>query len=148
MPESKANNGWGIYAVRKLVEYAGLALALWQLGVPALDAWYVEKREAYDIKYHKEPFRKLISDEMKVPVDRVHIIIGNWYTDHEKSEELIDAIYPLLESEVNNIRPRLEILPSGRAKWYHTDGEAYDASIGQDGKYWFYLGGIWYACHT
>jgi hypothetical protein len=148
MPENKSNNGWGIYALRKFVEYAGLALALWQLGIPALDAWYEKKREAYDLKYHKTPFRTLLSEEMEVPVDRLHIYMGEWAKQHEASEDLLDEVFPILESEVNNIRPRLEILPGGRAKWFHIDGEVYDASIGQDGMFWFHLNGVWYPCHT
>jgi hypothetical protein len=148
MPKEGANNGWGIYAIRKFIEYAGIALAVWKLGIPAADAWYVDQREAYDAKYKKVPFRKLTSEEMDVPSDRVHIIIGEWYKDHVKHEKVINGIYPLLEQEIDNIRPRLEILPSGRAKWHHSDGEVYDASLGQDGFYWFYRNGIWYACHT
>jgi hypothetical protein len=148
MPESKSNNGWGIYAIRKFIEYAGIALAIWKLGIPAADAWYVDQREAYDVKHKKQPFRELVSNETGVPADRVHIVIGEWYKDHVDHQTLIEAVYPLLEQEVKNTRPRLEILPSGRAKWYHTDGEVYDASIGQDGFYWFYNDGVWYACHT
>jgi hypothetical protein len=132
------NSTWGLYTLRKLVEYAGLFVAIWQFGIPAANQWYEERREAYDKKYHKVPLRQLLSEEMEIPEDRLHIYFGEWSKSHEESEELIDAVYPLLEQEVNNIRPRLEILPGGRATWYHTDGEQYDASIGVDRFYWFH----------
>lgn len=149
MPEGKANNGWGIYTVRKLIEYVGIFLAVWQFGLPALNNYVEERIDAYE-KEHKssKSFRTLLSEETKIPKDRIHIEFGKWYNNHLESELLIQAVYPLLEAELNNIRPRLEILPSGRARWHHTDGEVYDASVGQDGLHWFYKDGTWYPCHT
>jgi len=149
MPESKANNGWGLYSIRKLIEYGGIFLAVWQFGLPALNVYVEERIKAYEDEHNSsKSFRTLLSEEMGIPADRIHIYIGEWAKQHEQSEGLLDEMFPILEAEVNNIRPRLEILPGGRAKWYHTDGESYDASIGQDGLFWFYLKGIWYPCHT
>lgn len=149
MPEGKQNSGWGIYTLRKLIEYVGIFLAIWQFGLPALNNYIEERIIAYEEEHKSsKSFRVLLSEETGIPADRVHIVIGQWHKEHRASEELLDEVFPLLESEVNNIRPRLEILPGGRAKWYHWDGEVYDASIGSDGKYWFYLSGIWYPCHT
>jgi hypothetical protein len=147
MPESKSNNGWGIYAIRKLVEYAGIALAVWQLGIPALNNYVEERIEAYE-KEHKssKSFRSLLSEETEIPADRIHIKFGEWYNQHNEFEELVQKVSPLLEEELSTIRPRLVIHPSGRAKWYHRDGEVYDASIGQDGHYWFYWDGEWWPC--
>lgn len=149
MPEGKSNNGWGIYAIRKLVEYAGIGLALWQLGIPALNNYVEERIDAYE-KEHKssKSFRSLLSEETGISQDRIHIKFGEWYNSHLAFEALVEEVTPLLQEELTTIRPRLVILPSGRAKWYHIDGEVYDASIGQDGHYWFYYNNTWWPCHT
>lgn len=149
MPDSKSNNGWGIYAIRKLVEYAGIGLALWQLGIPALNNYVEERIQAYEEEHKSsKSFRSLLSEETNIPKDRIHIKFGEWYNSHLAFEELVTKVSPLLEEELTTIRPRLVILPSGRAKWYHTDGEVYDASIGQDGHYWFFYNNTWWPCHT
>lgn len=149
MTEKKQNSGWGIYTIRKLIEYVGIFLAVWQFGLPALNNYVEERIFAYE-KEHKssKSFRDLLSEETGIPADRVHIVIGQWHEEHKASEKLLDEVFPLLESEVNNIRPRLEIQPEGRAKWHDVDGQIYDASIGHDGFYWFHKNGVWYACHT
>lgn len=147
MPDSKVNNGWGIYAIRKVVEYAGIGLALWQLGIPALNNYIEERIDAYE-KEHKssKSFRELLSEETKIPADRIHIVFGEWYNSHLRHEELVASIYPILEEEATCIIPRLIKLPTGRVKWRHIDGELYDASIGQDGFYWFYHNLEWKPC--
>jgi hypothetical protein len=146
MPESKNNNGWGIYAIRKLIEYAGIGLALWQLGIPALNNYIEERIDAYETENKKTPLRTLLSEETGIPEDRFHIVFGEWWKSHQAFEELVVKVSPLLEEELNTIRPRLVIYPSGRAKWYHRDGEIYDASIGQNGHYWFYWNNKWWPC--
>lgn len=149
MSESKVNNGWGIYAIRKLVEYAGLGLALWQLGIPALNNYIEERIEAYEEEHKSsKSFRELLSEETKIPTDRIHIVFGQWYNSHLEHEELVESIYPILEEEALCTIPRLVISPSGRAKWYHSDGEIYDAIIGEDGHYWFFYNNAWRPCHT
>lgn len=149
MPNSNNNNSWGKYAITKLIEYSTIALAIWQLGVPALNN-YIEKRiEAYENEHKSsKSFRSLLSEETKIPQDRIHIKFGEWYNSHLEFDSLVQKVYPLLEEELNTIRPRLVILPSGRAKWYHTDGDIYDATIGQDGHYWFFYNNTWQPCHT
>lgn len=140
MPDSLKNNGWGIYAVRKVIEYAGIGLALWQLGIPALNNYIEERIKAYEQEHKSsKSFRELLSDETKIPSDRIHIEFGKWYNDHVKVEGLVNRIAPHLEEEIANVQPRLTINPvTGRAKWLNIDGEIYDATIGQDGFYWFY----------
>lgn len=147
MPETKQNNGWGIYAIRKIVEYAGIGLALWQLGIPALNNYVEERIEAYENEHNtSKSFRSLLSEETGIPADRIHIVFGQWYNSHLQFEKLVEDVSPILEEEKTCIIPRLVILPSSRAKWYHRDGEVYDASIGQDGHYWFYWEGEWWPC--
>lgn len=148
MPESKGNNGWGIYAIRKIVEYVGVGIALWQFGVPAVNDHIESQIKEYELDNKKVPLRTLLSDETGIPKDRFHIVFGKWWKDHLEFEKTINSVLPLLKEEVNTTRPRLVIFDTGRAKWYHTDGDIYDASIGQDGHYWFYLNGKWLPCHT
>lgn len=140
MPESKSNSNWGIYTVRKLIEYVGILLAVWQFGLPALNVYVEDRIKVYEEEHKSsKSFRTLLSEEMDIPADRIHIAIGKWWVSHVEHEELVDAIYPLLEEELETIRPRLIINPATmRAKWYHSDNELYDASLGQDGFYWFY----------
>lgn len=147
MPESKSNNGWGIYAIRKLVEYAGIGLALWQLGVPALNNYVEERIEAYE-KEHKstKSFRSLLSEETGIPSDRIHMVFGQWYNSHLAFEKLVDDVSPILEEEKTCIIPRLIVQPNGRVKWRHADGELYDASVRQDGFHWFYYNHEWRPC--
>lgn len=147
MPESKINNGWGIYAVRKLIEYAGLGLALWQLGIPALNNYIEERIIAYENEHKSaKSFRALLSEETQIPQDRIHIKFGEWYNSHKEHEKLVEAIYPILEEESTCIIPRLIILPTGRVKWRHIDGELYDATMGDDGFHWFWHQGQWKPC--
>lgn len=94
----------------------------------------------------KMSFRDLLSLETKIPSDRIHIKFGEWYNSHIKFEELVDKVYPLLEQELNTVSPRLIIYSNGRAKWLHTDGEPYDATLRQDGLYWFVYNGEWKRC--
>jgi hypothetical protein len=140
MPDSNSNSGWGLYTVRKLIEYVGILLAVWQFGLPALNKYVEERIDAYEEEHKSsKSFRTLLSEEMDTPADRIHIAIGDWWSEHEEHEELVDAIYPLLQEELETIRPRLIINPiTRRAKWYHTDNELYDASILHDGFYWFH----------
>lgn len=147
MPDSKANNGWGIYAIRKVVEYAGLGLALWQLGIPALNNYIEERIAAYEDEHNSaKSFRTLLSEETNIPSDRIHIKFGEWYNSHQEHEKLVEAIYPILEEESTCIIPRLIILPTGRVKWRHTDGELYDATLGDDGFHYFWHQAQWKPC--
>lgn len=146
MSEIKSN-GWGIYAIRKLVEYAGIAIAVWQLGLPALNVYIEERIVAYNKEHNAEKsFRTLLSEETQIPSDRIHIVFGEWFNKHKQQEKLLDSIFPIIQEEVVCIMPRLRILPSGRGKWTHVDGQDYDAYIGEDGFYWFYNHGLWQPC--
>lgn len=140
MPNSGQNNDWKIYSIRKIVEYAGIAVALWQFGVPAINHHIEDRIEAYETEHNSsKSFRTLLSEETKIPVDRIHIEFGTWYNNHVEVEGLVNRFSPLLEEKLSTIQPRLILNPvTNRAKWLNVDGERYDATIGNDGFYWFY----------
>ena len=143
MSEGKFKNGWGIYALRKFVEYAGVALAIWQLGIPAANQWYVTQRETYDHKHKSIPLRQLLSEESGIQEDRLHIVFGQWYKSQAAHDSLIESAWPLLEEEMNSITPRL-IIKENREFWVAENGEYYRVYRSEiDGRGSYYKGGKW-----
>ena len=108
---------------------------------PHIDEYIINVHNEYE-KTQEDPlkksFRDLLSEETGIPNDRIHIKFGEWWNDHIKFESILEDILPVLEEEVTCIIPRLIIMTNKRAKWLHRDGEFYDASIGNDGFFWFY----------
>jgi len=108
---------------------------------PHINDYIISVHEAHE-KSEEDPSKKslrsLISEETNIPEDRVHIVIGQWWHEHKELQTVLDEVYPILEEEVTCIIPKLIITSNRRAKWLHTDGEIYDASISNDGFYWFY----------
>lgn len=143
MPLSKDKNGWGIYSLRKVIEYVTMGLALWQFGMPALNNYIEQRIEAYDTENHKTPLRTLLAEETGIPADRIHIVIGQWYKESKEHDEVIEEIWPLLEEEMNSIIPKL-VITDGNEFWVASDGEYYRVHRAEDGRGSYFSQGKWH----
>lgn len=151
MPGTTGNKVWSF--IGWLAALTGSMLTI--LGIvgwllkPHVDTYIINVHDAHEESKKdptKIPFRDLLSNETGIPSDRIHIKFGEWYNSHLAFEKLVDDVSPILEEEKTCIIPRLIVMPNGRVKWRHTDGEVYDASIGQDGFHWFYHNHQWKPC--
>ena len=129
---------WG----KKLAEYATIFAVYWFFGRPAADN-FVDGRidihqqavEAADAT--KISFRTLLSKEIDVPSDRIHIEFGKMYNGLAVIEEWI----PMLEAESESIRPRLEIIDE-EEWWIANDNKAYRVTR-NGGAGFFWRNGQW-----
>jgi hypothetical protein len=142
MPTEKNKNGWGIYTIRKTIEYLLLGVTAWQLGVPAFNAKVEDSIKAYEEKTKSTPLRKLLSEETGIREDRIHIVIGQWYKDQKEHDKLVESVWPLLEEEMNSIIPRL-VISDEKEFWVADDGEYYRVHRSEDGRGSYYSHGKW-----
>jgi hypothetical protein len=135
----KDKNGWLVYSVRKVVEYSAIFLAAWQLGVPAANQ-YIDNRIKEN--YKKESFREVLSRDLNVPSDRVHVLISNWFKEHEQLVIDFNKIKPHVISEITNIHPRL-IIKNGLEYWVANDGIEYMVHRTPDGLGVYFINNKW-----
>lgn len=117
----KDKNGWLGYSIRKFVEYSAIFLAAWQLGVPAANVYIDGRIKEFN---KKESFREILSKELNIPNDRVHILISNWHKEYQEKMVDFDKIRTHVNEEINNIHPRLIII-NGVEYWVANDGIKY-----------------------
>lgn len=116
---------------------------------PLIDDYIISTYSAHE-EATKDPnkkyFSQRLSEEINVPKEKVHEVVADLYWSHLKLKSTLDSVKPLLREELHTIQPKLIVYLSGRVKWLHINGELYDASIGPDGFYWFYLNNEWRPC--
>ena len=135
-----------ISLLKKLVEYGLLVTGFWALGLPAFEKEVDKRIEAHEtIKAEEEskkiPFRVLLGQEMGVPSDRVHIVLGELKHNVDAALDSVQKFnntwIPYLQDERNTIRPQL-IIRHGRPWWLAEDGLEYQVENG-----YYYKDGEW-----
>lgn len=148
MGDNQKTKEWGLFGLRKLVEYGGIFLAAWQLGIPAANDWHEERTEAY-MDEHKsdKPFRELTGEEMGVRSDRVHMAIGSWFAEYNLLKSEFYGILPHIKHEVECVTPRL-IIKEGKEFWIAEDGEEYRVYRNELGEGVFFREGAWHRIYN
>jgi len=141
-----------IAVIKKVLEYGAIVGGIWAFGLPAVREQMRGEIESYhhnleEVEKDKIPFRRLLSQEMGVPEDRVHIVMGEMKLMIDASVDSVKKFsehwIPYLEDEKINIRPRLEILPDGEEWWVADDNKRYRVTRLEDGYGQYFKGGIW-----
>lgn len=133
--------------VKKLLEYAALFTAFWTLGRPAAEDYVDDRITTYHkVDATKTSFRTLLSEEIGVQPDRIHIKFGEMYNNLNQALVDIEAFsgtyLPMLEHESSVIRPRLEIRDNG-PWWIDDEDEEYRVTYNADGHGYYYKNGAW-----
>ena len=141
--EKKELGGWSLYAVRKVVEYAALFLAVWQLGIPAAENYIEDRIKAYEEEHSSsKSFRSLLAEETGLKEDRLHIEFGNWWRDYSTLKDSINHVMHHIDDEIHYIMPRL-IVRNHREYWIASDGHEYEVHRSSDGTGSYYAHGQW-----
>ena len=137
---SESSKSWGLYTIRKTVEYAGIALAVWQLGIPAAEK-YIDSRVEQTVS-KKVSFRKALSEELSIPEDRIHIEIAAWIHSINDLNEQVVGIIPHIEEEIMFVHPRLIVKPQGEF-WINQKGEEHRVHRMPDGSGMYFDNNMW-----
>jgi hypothetical protein len=144
MPENKEKYNWGLYSLRKFLEYGALFVALWQFGLPAANDYVDSRVEEYHKKHSSTAtFRTLLSAEMNIPEDRIHIEFGNWYKNYNQFRDTVNKFLPYIKEELTVIRPRL-IVKKGVEFWIAADGQEYRVHRLADGSGSYFANNQWH----
>lgn len=131
---------------KKLAEWGAIVTAVWFFGAPAAEDYVDDRIAIHDQERREEegkqtPFRVLLSQEMGVPSDRVHIVIGQMKHNMDAALDSVQKFnntwIPYLQDEKNTIRPQL-IIRDGRPWWLAEDGLEYQVENG-----FYYKDGDW-----
>ena len=136
----------------KILEWGTIITGLWALGLPAANDHIDSRIELYEearleLEGQKTPFRVLLSQEMGVPSDRVHIAIGQIKHDVDSALDSVQHFsnfwIPYLRTEKNRIRPRLIITEDGDEYWIADDNKAYRVERNDEGYGFYRQNGEW-----
>lgn len=138
---SEKKKGWGLYTIRKLIEYAMLISSAWVFGVPWFNQTVKDQYDSYE-KEKPPSFRTLLAKELNVPEDRVYIVIGKLLNEQKEHDKLINSVWHILEEENTSIIPRL-VIKGGIEYWVANDGHYYRVHRSDDGTGSYYANGMW-----
>ena len=144
MTDNKQNSDWGIYSIRKIIEYVLLFATAWQFGIPAanqfIDNRIQEKRD--ERKKDSKWLNELLVDEYGVAKDRLHIYMGDQNKKLNALYDTIQHIIPYVNQQMYCIVPRL-IIKNNQEWWFASDGQEYRVYRSEDGIGSYFANGKW-----
>jgi hypothetical protein len=132
-----------IGTARKLGEWGTAFGVFWLVILPKIEDSQDDRIEKYHAEDNsKVKFRTLLSEELEVKSDRIHIHLRNKFDELDSLKTNLDYIFAWVKDEVEKITPRL-FIHKGREFWLDEKGELHAVHRGEDGRGMYFSNNKW-----